>query len=356
MKVNFNKAVSKIFDHLMFPRLYYSLKDDISSIDESLSHVIKDEYFKLYESMRLHLSPYKEAITKLYHKDIHSNYDFINILLKAYPIYAYQNVETYFEDLLNVNPKVFKQNMIKALLTIDDTDEENASGFDETNATEFINELKIDAADKWKLFMLIQNPDNQLHEFIALMNQIKPLFDSQYVLYEKIIENTGHDLATKLSVNTNEAFEKATYHTIAYDFDGNHFEGGVYVSFTMPYTLRFIDTKICQIIWGVDMAYAFKKMHEINENQLTQRVKIFKALGDRTRYETLKLIASGYHSIKDIAKELNVSSATISYHINEFLTSGILIMNRKKKQKFSYKIDYERLNDVLENFKKDLNF
>lgn len=52
---------------------------------------------------------------------------------------------------------------------------------------------------------------------------------------------------------------------------------------------------------------------------------------------------------------LGVSSATISYHINNFLTSKVLKLDRSN-DKFGYVVDYELLEDVIEEFKKDMNF
>jgi DNA-binding transcriptional ArsR family regulator len=104
------------------------------------------------------------------------------------------------------------------------------------------------------------------------------------------------------------------------------------------------------------MEKSFEKIQELHENKMIQRVKIFKSLGDQTRYETLRLLAQGITSIKDIASQLNVSSATISYHINEFLTSGVVIISRDKNKKAGYIVDYHRIEEVIENLKKDLNF
>ena len=103
------------------------------------------------------------------------------------------------------------------------------------------------------------------------------------------------------------------------------------------------------------MEEAFKRMKEINENKTLERVQIFKNLGDKTRYEVLKLIAAGETSTKVIAKTLGVSSATISYHINNLLTSKVIKMD-KSNDKFGYVVDYELLEDTMEEFRKDMNF
>lgn len=103
------------------------------------------------------------------------------------------------------------------------------------------------------------------------------------------------------------------------------------------------------------MEEAFKKMKQINENKTKEIVQIFKNLGDRTRYEVLKLIAQGETSTKDIANALGVSSATISYHINNFLTSKVIKLD-KGNSGFKYVIDYELLKNIIKGFKEDLKF
>jgi DNA-binding transcriptional ArsR family regulator len=100
---------------------------------------------------------------------------------------------------------------------------------------------------------------------------------------------------------------------------------------------------------------AIRQLKEINENKINERVQIFKNLGDKTRYEVLKLISSGETSTKSIAEALGVSSATISYHINNFLTSKVVKMD-KIDNKYVYVVDYELLNRIIEEFKEDLKF
>ena len=355
MKFKFNKEVSKILDYLVFPRIYFNLEEDMQNEDESLKKVIKEDYNNFSDKIHAKLDPFKDEINQFYQKDIYSHYDFANILIHAFPIYDYNNVRDYFQDLDKTDPVVFKDKIIKALVTMEDSEDKSEKTFDESNATQYINQLKIDSANKWNMFVMVQNPKQHLLKFISLLSKIESYFNSSYQDYEKKLDEVGNDLAKRLSKNTNETFKKITYEAISYDFNGGEF-CDLYVSFVMAYTLRFIESDICRIVWGLEMEYAFQKIHELNEDKLAQRVKIFKALGDKTRYETLRLISKGFSSIKNIADELDVSSATISYHINEFLTSGILYMNREKNQKFGYKVDYKKLNEVFIDLKEDLSF
>ena len=203
--------------------------------------------------------------------------------------------------------------------------------------------------------MMIQNPRTHFENFVALLAKLEPFFNNYYKKMEARIEEVGNDLSERLSGNTEEVFKKLTFDSIKYDFN-NYDSCSFYVSAVFPYTLRFVDSDNCRIVWGYEMEYGFARIHEIYEDRTNQRVKIFKSLGDKTRYETLKLIAKGESSIKNIADALDVSSATISYHINEFLTSGIVYLNRDSNKKFDYRVDYEKLNEVINLLKEDLDF
>ena len=355
MKFNFNKDTSKILDYLIFPVVYFDLEESIEHQDESLIKAIKEDYFDFSEKMRNKLNQFKDEINQFYQKEIYSNYDFASILMHAYSVYEYTDIKDYFKDLLDLNPDKFKEKFIKSLLSMEDVDGDTIESLEKESPTDYINNLKIDSANKWNLFMIIQNPYLYLEKYVSLLNKIESIFNASYEKYEERIIEVGHDLANRLSSNTNETFTKITYNSINYDFEA--FEAcDLYISFVMPYALRFIGLDSCRMVWGLEMEYSFAKIHEINEDKLTQRVKIFKALGDKTRYETLKLVAKGISSIKTIADELGVSSATISYHMNEFLTTGILYMSKESKQKFDYRVDYDKLEEVFKDLKEDLNF
>jgi DNA-binding transcriptional ArsR family regulator len=355
MKFEFDKKVSKLLDFLVFPRIYFFIDEVEDSNDEALGKVIKEEHRDFQEKMKETLKPHYSEINKYYQKDIYSHYDFANILISAYPVYDYTSIESYYDDIRKENPDTFKSKIIRSLVTLDDEVDEEKISFNIDNPTEYINELKVDSANKWNLFMMIQNPRTHFENFVELLAKLEPYFNDYYKKMESKIEEVGNDLSERLSENTEEVFKKLTFDSIKYDFN-NWDSCSFYVSAVFPYTLRFVDSDNCRIVWGYEMEYGFAKIHEIYEDRTNQRVKIFKSLGDKTRYETLKLLAKGESSIKNIADALDVSSATISYHINEFLTSGIVYLNRDSNKKFDYRVDYDKLNEVINFLKEDLNF
>jgi DNA-binding transcriptional ArsR family regulator len=354
MKFNFNIKVSKMLDYLKFPRIYlYS--EEQKEDDALLSFITKDVYRAFIDDMIIKLKPFGESIKKFYSNDIFSNYDYVGMLLHAFPVYDFEDINQYFESLTSIDDKTFGNRIIKTLFTIGGSNSKQDIVVNEQNAMEYINNLKIDSANKWHMLMIIQNPKLYLFELIDLLKKVENYFDLYFYQNIDQVQSVGQKLVENLQLNPNQTFSEMTYNLVAFDFT-EYEKCYIYVSALFPYTLNFLDHDQSRFIWGMEMSYAFERLHAYNDDKTTQRVKVFKALGDKTRYEALKLLAKGVTSVKDIASELDVSSATISYHLNEFLTSGIISLNKDQKKKTAYVIDYKCLEEVIMNLRKDLNF
>lgn len=356
MKFNYNEDVSRILDYLAFPSIYFFNKSYKDSSDDLLIKAIDESYIDFTESMQNKLKKWEGEIKEIFHEDMYSHNDFHTILIKAFPVYEYKSEHQYLDDLLGVDELTFKEKMMKALVALEEDKGDVEDVFvDDMQAMQYINNLKVDSAHKWNLLMMFQKPKEQLEKYIQLLNHCESIFINHYQKMKKKVHEVGTYLAKEFSSDTVESFKKITYHSINYDFDKSEV-GHIYVSAIFPYALRILENEEVRLIWGLDMEKSFRIVHEINEDELSHRVKAFKALGDKTRYESLKLLSQGVTSIKQIAEALDVSSATISYHINEFLTSGILKINRGKEKKSSYIIDYDALNKIIEDFREDLGF
>ncbi|MFO7968894.1 MAG: ArsR/SmtB family transcription factor [Bacillota bacterium] len=360
MKFKFDEKSSRIYDFILFPSAYF-IKDIMEKENSGLElELLREDYLLFSNEIKHDLEPYKNEILKFYSKDLYSDFEFVDFLTRAYPVMGYEDEQDYLSFISELPEEEFNKKIIHTILTYDDEDDESSEDNDNItyntgDTIKIINDLKIDSNYKWNLLMMIQNPKNYFNEYRHFLNQLTNLFNQSYNKHQEKIKKVGDELVKKLKDNPNKSFKELTYNSIDYDFIEEE-PCIIFVSAIFPYTLRLIsDKNQCKFIWGMYMEESFSLMNKLYEDRLAQRVKIFKAFGDKTRYETIKLIASGVSSVKEIAKELDVSSATISYHINEFLTSGIISLN-KKNRKSGYKIDYERLNEVIIALKEDLAF
>lgn len=360
MNFKFDEKSSRIYDFILFPRAYF-IKDNMEKEDNGMDlELLREDYLIFSKEVKHDLEPYKNQILKFYSKELYSDFEFVDFLTKSYPVEGYEDEQDYLSYLAELPEEEFNKKIIHTIVTYDNEDDENSKDKDNktyniADTIKLINDLNIDSNYKWNLLMMIQNPKNYFNEYRHFLNQLTNLFNQSYNKHKEKIKKVGNELVKKLKDNPNKSFKELTYNSIDYDFIEEE-PCIIFVSAIFPYTLRLISAKNqCKFIWGMYMEESFRLMNKFYEDRLAQRVKIFKALGDKTRYETIKLIASGLSSVKEIAKKLDVSSATISYHINEFLTCGIISLN-KKNRKSGYKIDYERLNEVILALKEDLAF
>ena len=78
-------------------------------------------------------------------------------------------------------------------------------------------------------------------------------------------------------------------------------------------------------------------------------IKVFKALGDETRREILKLLNEEDMSAGDIASHFNISKPAISKHLS-ILKEAELITSEKKGQFLIYSINLSVIQEVMSYF------
>ena len=114
MKFNFDKDVSRIYDYLMFPRIYYFDKEYEDKNDE-IEEMIHEDYKEMAEHLIEKLRPHEKDINQFFQQSIYSSYDYSNILIHAFPVEGYKDEHQYLEEIKNEDDQVFKDKIIKAL-------------------------------------------------------------------------------------------------------------------------------------------------------------------------------------------------------------------------------------------------
>lgn len=365
MKFKFYPKESKLYDFLRFPRLlFYKEAYEESRRDHGFKDITMKEYLDFVQSVEEKLKPFLSEIEIYYSKPFLNDYNFIDLITRTESTFGYNDEEEFLESLLNLTKKEINRNIISSLILVNEENEfyserivKEAEGIISSNdkMLTFIKNLPIDSGLKWNLFLIVEEPVKYTKRYVELMYKILPIFyEFLNPLNDKVVEY-GNYLVDYLNVKGPKGLGELTDSIIDPKIIDTE-EVNILISVVFSYAISLLPRgKESYIAWGIKMEDAFRQMKEINENKTNERVQIFKNLGDKTRYEVLKLIASGETSTKVIAETLGVSSATISYHINNFLTSKVIKMD-KVDNKYGYVVDYELLNRTLEEFKEDLRF
>lgn len=364
MRFQFYKEESKIIDLLFFPSTIYTEENmnDIHNERNDLDDIMEEGYLELLKTCESTLKPYKEEIEVFYSKSPMDYYDFSSLIMESYTVFGFKKEEDYLEHLLSLKEEEIKVSLIKAIMKLEEketsakdngeSEKDKDSISLDTNVMELIKNLSIDSACKWDLYMMMEEPKKYITQYVELLYKLLPEYRRFYLQYEEKVTECGIKLEEYLN-NEEDGLDKITCYMVSTKMLAKG-KTAILISFIQSYTLRLIvGTSVPYLLWGLRMEYSFQALKEKRENKLSERILVFKNLGDKTRYEVLRLIAGGESSTKNIAAALSVSSATISYHINALVTANI-IQYEKNNSKVGYEVDWNLIREVFDGLKKDL--
>lgn len=366
MKFTFLKNASALYDLCVFPKLLHVTKQDVDTFNPAVDADLArqtlnyERYEAFVEDAKQDLAPYQDPLLGFYAEDAIGMYDFPILLFKAYSFLDYTDHVAYLDAIMQEDEDDLKRKLIYALLTVEKGDDNG-----DTDAMEkaqsllkdreaLINQIRNTPTTenhKWILVMLIDNPKDYVAMYQKMLSDILPIFERYQKLHEPLMETFEKNVIETLNAGQETAFQALTKNLIPLDVLSE--ENKVITSFIDPYRfsmMQFGDDTV--MLFAIAMKHGFELLAESELETRKARVKMFKTLGDETRYDVLRLIASGVTQTKSIASALNVSSATVTYHVNAFLTAGIIQTPKSKKAR--YVVNYERLNAYWDKFLEDL--
>ncbi len=362
MEYNFRQKESYLFDALLFPEMIYFKKEDFHKSEDNYIELIPKSSIKMAIEMQDLLLPYEEQVKKFYYEE-NQDRSLIELLMVSNPFMGIENPLDYLKIL---QKKSEDELLFEAIYALDyfnqdmgkqdkDASKEIAKGLVENqeNIMAWINELGIKNDAKWQLFSFMQNPTQKLEDYISLMGELIPKFEKFYEKHREKVVKFGKGFVKKLndlegdSLNmvSNGMISESVLQTKSID---------VIISLVNSTNIMLNTASDKPFIsWGYDIEKIFAMIKENQANQVMERVTFFKNLGDNTRYEVLMNIAEGVTSTKVIAKKLNLSSATISYHLNNLLTVKLIYL-AQIDGKYTYKVNEEAIRKNIEGFMMDL--
>lgn len=356
-KYSFYPKESKIEDFLQFPKLAVVKDEELYAAEEERS-TKTEEYIEFVKEIREILRPFKSEISEFYLE----RFVFPDRIVVLNPFFGCESPKEYLKNMKEISEEQIKVSILYDYLTF-----EANTGYSEellnkskeivkekNDILECIKAFKIDGEVKWKLFCIYEDPVKYMKKYINLMGKMLPIFESIYVKYEEEILKHGEELVKRLNNMDGKGLTRITNNIIneeTFEADNINF----IVSIVLAYSAVFFPcSKKSYLVWGMNMTQYFEEMKILSESELNERVTVFKNLGDKVRYETLRLIFNGVTSTKEIAETLGLTSATISYHINS-LISAKLVKIGKINSKSAYICDDKYLTKSIKGLANDFD-
>ncbi len=206
---------------------------------------------------------------------------------------------------------------------------------------DYINQTNLPPTERWKLAYLYLNADRTKERFGRLVAQCNDRYftrdwerlaqiesDSADLIRARI--HTRRDLVDYFPYMAGHPVEDAHttvvlapsvfYHVDSLSSSAD--EGGLFVT-----------------LYGTE----FRSWWEIGADELSEFLKV---IADDTRVKIIKTLGTGAYFGYELAQRLNLSSSTISHHLAQLATIGIIVPTRQENR-VSYELNRDRLATLM---------
>ncbi len=352
MQFEFFPSESRIVDLLFFPEsIFYDKKYRKDLESSPYMEYIPEESMKQYEVYVEVLRPYEKDIQKFYFDE----QSLPSLLSKLYAPFGYKTAGAYLEFIASLSEEALINCFLTKLTSLVNRAQgthENEIAIDTDSHIELLEQIPLSDEERWKISKLLRHPKEMTLEWVQLIRIIEPLFDAIYKLRESEVVEMGEKITRELTLTDGESIVEMSNEMLSKDLLPS---GNILISVISNYNLEFNTRSNIQYIrWGLDVGDLMEKIRNAKESELKERVLLFKNLGDKTRYEVVRLIAQGVETAKEIAETLGVSQATISYHIGNLTSSKLILLDRREGN-YNYKVNFDYLESAYLKMLKDFN-
>jgi len=196
----------------------------------------------------------------------------------------------------------------------------------------FIENSDKSPENKWYWYQAIQHPEKLRDQLVSLLERV-------FELYQPIYEQFEQEVL---------AFEQEFSLSDVMDDEEQNARTQVFVlspMFIDSFLEKVPDFTSYSLVLSTRSSQLSKAESELNDETLALSLK---TLGDETRYKVLIELIQPHAKNKDIAKKLGLTRASISFHTQKLLNSGV------DDDSVKYTVNKELIQKIIEKFKQDL--
>ena len=346
--MQFKQEQMEFVNQLLYPILMLKKEREeerpSSPLEEQLEGIVEE-----MRQMSVPLEPYKDSILYFY-KDDALRIFFVNVK----NVLRYHSFDEYAEVLHSMDESQIKQQLMKNIVMQDEEEVEVEEKVQELLGNQFafldfLKNLPIDDTVRWNYFTIMSQPKQFVEDFISLHQTLEPIFEKVYAEYLPILEKSYVEFEAAIHEHPKILSEAFTGTKEIEEIDWTSDEISVVPTLLLS-DFYFEDSKI--LLLGAKSLEVIQHVIQTRLDKQQERINVFKNLGDKTRYQIFCEIAKGTKSVKQIAEQLGITSATVSYHINELLLSNLVVHGWNKKE-CKQAIHMELIREVMNGLMED---
>ena len=214
----------------------------------------------------------------------------------------------------------------------------------------FVSNLEFKEEEKWRLYMFLREPEKYREEFVNFLKEYKPEFDKIYEKLTKEREKFTLDIKDSVNKNGEEFLAKYSYFISFKGVERVIIVPMMYNCYSISFGFYDDDTVYLGIGYRFDKDIIPLKYNENNEEGI---LSIIKNLSDGSRYRILKILSREEGYGMDLARKLNLTTATISHHMSNLHLSNMVTIEKQENKVF-YKLNKAVIKTALQQVSKDL--
>lgn len=221
-----------------------------------------------------------------------------------------------------------------------------------------VDERLSSGEEKWWYLKLLNQPQAAIDDYFGWLDKIEPIFNVLWNKHSAQADGMADYLVRDINANglavIKPFIEFFSKNTTPFEAVLSGDDKTVQLLISLVYTtglgVHYNPASAKRyLIFGIDWQNSLIKIDNFQQQWRKNKITLFKNLGDQTRYEVFMAILNGADNNKELAKKLGVSSATISYHINQLVVADILQYDMAKTR-FGYVVNKAKIVESLRDF------
>ncbi|MBY5034882.1 ArsR family transcriptional regulator [Streptococcus gallolyticus] len=343
MTYHYQAIRSEIFEKTMLPTLSYAPEDREWDFTQKESSILADDFAILDELYQLFL-PYQGEL-----RTYHFMGEGIGILTTAY-LYLLnqghdpQSMEDFHELVLAMTEEDIDY-CLRFMLRGSGVSEDLGKSF-----LELLEEVPWKPETKWRFLIYTQAPLENLRKTVNLSRELQPLYQPYF---EKAAAERQF-FANHLSMD--KLFAEAD---VLKAIQHEQLQTDAQLIILSSWFIRLMLIPIDEfsegfktfVVLSCKIDQVLLSHRELDEDNFNS---VLKSLSDLTRYKVLVALTQPHVKGKDIAAELGISSAAVSFHRQKLMNAMLLMVNDSDKA-VKYDANKDLLRSVIEKLKVDFS-
>ena len=334
MEIVFDEKPGEIYD------VFYSLWF-INNYDYAKKR--KEEYgiLKLseFEQALLNLVEEKEIDRNKLKKYFLREMEPIKILALS-SVWKYPVIEEYLEAIENLDEIQLRKKVIDIIQQINgDESKENITEElinSDDSVLKYMEDKAIPGEFKWELFLLLNNKEKYIKEFLDFIYDYIPIYNSLSAKRTKIMNQLNEEIKENVVAKGIDYLNKKTNSIIDFSAYENIY---ITTSVTLGLVIGDEDEK-CYITIGPYIKNFLDKIY--GEDLVENKLLFLRNICESSKFNILKLLLKKDYYGQEIAEALGLTKATVSHHMNYLVTAKIVNIE-KDGVRYYYSINKDEL-------------